>query len=65
MPINGYVRQKASQVFDDLVFSSKENPTLFSKLISIAGNESIKNQVQGAGSDFSDPYPRVVARHGA
>ena len=59
--VNGYVRQKASEAFDDLVLSSRDNPVLFSKLISIAGREAIKNQVQGGGSNFSDRLIRVLS----
>lgn len=61
IPVNGFVRQKASEAFDDLVLASKENAVLFSKLLSIANSDSIKHQVHGSGNEFAERMIRVFS----
>ncbi|MET7876564.1 Shedu anti-phage system protein SduA domain-containing protein [Micromonospora profundi] len=61
IPVNGSVRQKASESFDDLVLASKDNAVLFSKLLSIASSDSIKHQVHGSGNEFTERLIRIFS----
>ncbi|MBO4142714.1 DUF4263 domain-containing protein [Micromonospora tulbaghiae] len=61
IPVNGFVRQKASEAFDELVLASKDNAILFSKLLTIANSESIRNQVDNTGYAFSERLFRIFS----
>lgn len=58
---NGAVQAAAKVAFDDLIAASKENLTLFSKLVSIANLESIRNQVDGGHNEFSEYLMKVFS----
>lgn len=60
-PVNETVRIHAREVLDEIIVTSKENLSLFSKIMTLASNEANKNQVTGGVNEFAEHVMKVFA----